>query len=156
MDLVRTHWRIENNSFERLNIERKDNYGRWVHCGNGLPVVSLLRIVASILPEMLYAVHLRAETTQATGVATTTRLGARCPDFARGREAGPSRKISHRALPHPPCRSCRPISSLRSHPVGERRDCAYLTRPWRSEVRDRVCSHELLGAPAPLNRPCDP
>jgi len=58
--LVRAHWRIENNCFGRLDIEWQEDHGRWVHRGNGLPVVSLLRIIAYNLLEMLRAVHLRS------------------------------------------------------------------------------------------------
>jgi hypothetical protein len=57
LDLVRAHSRIENNFFVRLDIEWQEDHGRWVHSGNGLPVVSLLRIVAHNLLEMLHAVH---------------------------------------------------------------------------------------------------
>ncbi len=60
--LVRAHWRIENNCFGRLDIEWQEDHGRWVHRGNGLPVVSLLRIIAYNLLEMLHAVHLRSKT----------------------------------------------------------------------------------------------
>jgi hypothetical protein len=42
--------------------EWQENHGRWVHRGNGLlPIVSLLRIIAYNLLEMLHAVHLRSE-----------------------------------------------------------------------------------------------
>jgi hypothetical protein len=61
LNLVRAHWRIENNCFGRLDIEWQEDHGRWVHRGNGLPVVSLLRIVAYNLLEMLHAMHLRSE-----------------------------------------------------------------------------------------------
>ena len=64
--LVRAHWRIENNCFGRLDIEWQEDHGRWVHRGNGLPVVSLLRIVAYNLLEMLHAVHLRSEAARKT------------------------------------------------------------------------------------------
>jgi hypothetical protein len=60
------HWRIENNCFGRLDIEWQEDHGRWVHRGNGLPVVSLLRIVAYNLLEMLHAVHLRSEAARKT------------------------------------------------------------------------------------------
>jgi hypothetical protein len=59
--LVRAHWRIENNCFGRLDIEWQEDHGHWVHRGNGLPVVSLLRVIAYNLLEMLHAVHLRSE-----------------------------------------------------------------------------------------------
>ncbi len=59
--LVRAHWRIENNCFGRLDIEWQEDHGNWVHRGNGLPVVSLLRVIAYNLLEMLHAVHLRSE-----------------------------------------------------------------------------------------------
>lgn len=61
LDLVRAHWRIENNCFGRLDIEWQEDHGRWVRRGNGLPVVSLLRLIGYNLLEMLHAVHLRSE-----------------------------------------------------------------------------------------------
>jgi hypothetical protein len=64
--LVRAHWRIENNCFGRLDIEWQEDHGRWVHRGNGLPVVSLLRIIAYNLLEMLHAVHLRSQAARKT------------------------------------------------------------------------------------------
>jgi predicted transposase YbfD/YdcC len=62
LDLVRAHWRIENNCFGRLDIEWQEDHGRWVRRGNGLPVVGLLRLLAYNLLEMLHAVHLRSLT----------------------------------------------------------------------------------------------
>lgn len=59
--LVRAHWRIENNCFGRLDIEWQEDHGRWVRRGNGLPVVSLLRLLGYNLLEMLHAVHLRSQ-----------------------------------------------------------------------------------------------
>src|SRR5207237_4555698 len=44
LDLVRAHWRIENNCFGRLDIEWQADHGRWVRRSNGLPVVGLLRL----------------------------------------------------------------------------------------------------------------
>jgi hypothetical protein len=64
--LVRAYWRIENNCFGRLDIEWQEDHGRWVHRGNGLPVVSLPRIVAYNLLEMLHALHLRSEAARKT------------------------------------------------------------------------------------------
>jgi len=61
LDLVRAHWRIENNCFGRLDIEWQEDHGRWVRRSNGLPVVSLLRLIAYNLLEMLRAVHLRSK-----------------------------------------------------------------------------------------------
>lgn len=61
LDLVRAHWRIENNCFGRLDIEWQEDHGRWVRRHNGLPVVSLLRLIAYNLLEVLRAVHLRSE-----------------------------------------------------------------------------------------------
>jgi hypothetical protein len=60
LDLVRAHWRIENNCFGRLDIEWQEDHGRWVRRGNGLHVVSLLRVIAYNLVEILRAVHLRS------------------------------------------------------------------------------------------------
>jgi predicted transposase YbfD/YdcC len=59
--LVRAHWRIENNCFGTLDIEWQEDHGRWVRRGNGLPVVSLLRVIAYNLLELLRTVHLRSE-----------------------------------------------------------------------------------------------
>jgi hypothetical protein len=61
LDLVRAHWRIENNCFGRLDIEWQEDHGRWVRRKNGLPVVSLLRLIAYNLLELLHAVHLRSQ-----------------------------------------------------------------------------------------------
>lgn len=61
VDLIRAHWRIENNCFGRLDIEWQEDHGRWVRRGNGLPVVTLLRVIAYNLLEMLHAVHLRSK-----------------------------------------------------------------------------------------------
>ena len=62
LSLVRAHWRIENNCFGRLDIEWEEDHGRWVRRRNGLPVVSLLRVIAYNLVELLRAVHLRSAT----------------------------------------------------------------------------------------------
>jgi hypothetical protein len=64
--LVRAHWRIENNCFGRLDIEWQEDHGRWVRRKNGLPVVSLLRLIGYNLLEMLHAVHLRSEAARTT------------------------------------------------------------------------------------------
>jgi hypothetical protein len=61
VDLVRAHWRIENNCFGRLDIEWKEDHGHWVRRQNGLPVSSLLRLIAYNLLELLHAVHLRSQ-----------------------------------------------------------------------------------------------
>jgi hypothetical protein len=61
LDLVRAHWRIENNCFGRLDIEWKEDHGHWVRRQNGLPVVSLLRLLAYNLLQILHAVHLRSQ-----------------------------------------------------------------------------------------------
>jgi hypothetical protein len=60
LDLVRAHWRIENNCFGRLDVEWQEDHGRWVRRGNGLPVVSLLRVIAYNLVEILRTTHLRS------------------------------------------------------------------------------------------------
>lgn len=57
--LVRAHWRIENNLHGTLDIQWQEDAGRWVHRGNGLPVTSLLRVLAYNLLSVMRAVHLR-------------------------------------------------------------------------------------------------
>ena len=57
--LNRAHWRIENNLHGALDIQWKEDQGLWVQRGNGLPVTSLLRVLAYNLMSLLRAVHLR-------------------------------------------------------------------------------------------------
>lgn len=57
--LVRAHWRIENDLHGALDIQWQEDHGRWVQRGNGLPVTSLLRVLAYNLLSLLRAVHLR-------------------------------------------------------------------------------------------------
>ena len=65
--LDRAHWRIENNLHGALDIQWQEDHGRWVQRGHGLPVSSLLRVLAYNLLSILRAVHLR--TTAARAVA---------------------------------------------------------------------------------------
>lgn len=58
--LIRAHWRIENNLHGALDIQWQEDHGRWVQRGHGLPVTSLLRVIAYNLLSMLRAVHLRS------------------------------------------------------------------------------------------------
>ena len=60
LDLVRAHWRIENNLHGSLDIQWEEDHGRWVHRGNGLPVMGLLRMLAYNLLSLLCSVHLRS------------------------------------------------------------------------------------------------
>lgn len=64
--LTRAHWRIENNLHGALDIQWQEDHGRWVHRGNGLPVTSLLRVLAYNLLSLLRAVHLRTEAARRT------------------------------------------------------------------------------------------
>ena len=57
--LVRAHWRIENDLHGALDIQWQEDHGRWVQRGNGLPVTSLLRVLAYNLLSLMRAVHLR-------------------------------------------------------------------------------------------------
>jgi hypothetical protein len=59
--LVRSHWRIENNCFGRLDIEWQEDRGLWVRRKNGLAVTSLLRLIGYNLVEVLRAVHLHSD-----------------------------------------------------------------------------------------------
>ena len=65
LDLIRAHWRIENNLHGTLDIQWQEDHGRWVQRGNGLPVVCLLRAMAYNLVTLLRVVHLRSEKARA-------------------------------------------------------------------------------------------
>jgi hypothetical protein len=58
--LTRAHWRIENDLHGSLDIQWQEDHGRWVRRGRGLPVSSLLRLIAYNLLALLRAVHLRS------------------------------------------------------------------------------------------------
>ena len=60
LDVVRAHWRIENNLHGSLDIHFKEDLGLWVHRGQGLPVMGLLRMLAYNLLALLRSVHLRS------------------------------------------------------------------------------------------------
>lgn len=64
--LARAHWRIENDLHGALDIQWQEDHGRWVHRGNGLPVTSLLRVLAYNLLSLLRAVHLRTQAARRT------------------------------------------------------------------------------------------
>jgi hypothetical protein len=64
--LARAHWRIENDLHGALDIQWQEDHGRWVQRGNGLPVTSLLRVLAYNLLALLRAVHLRTEAARHT------------------------------------------------------------------------------------------
>ena len=115
--LVRAHWRIENNCFGRLDIEWQEDHGRWVHRGNRLPVVSLLRIIAYNLLEMPHAVHLRSKTARK---AAWQQLR----DWVRD-----ALVWSAEGMPDLP-EVCH-----HTHPDGERGLIAHLTHPSHSEAR---------------------
>lgn len=59
--LDRAHWRIENNFHGALDVQWQEDHGRWVQRKNGLPVTSLLRVLAYNLMSLLRAVHLRTD-----------------------------------------------------------------------------------------------
>lgn len=63
--LVRAHWRIENECFGGLDIQWHEDHGNWVRRKNGLPVVSILRLIAYNLLQLLRAVHLRTDAARA-------------------------------------------------------------------------------------------
>lgn len=60
LDLIRAHWRIENDCFGSLDIQWQEDHGRWVRRRNGLEVSSLLRLLAYNLLALLRASHLRS------------------------------------------------------------------------------------------------
>jgi len=129
--LVRAHWRIENNCFGRLDIEWQEDHGRWVHRGNGLPVVSILRIVAYNLLQMLHAVHLRSE---AARRAAWQQLRDWVRDVLEGCPTLPMSVPPRPNLARFPflvANSC----FFKVIPTGERGHCAFLTHPNRSEFR---------------------
>lgn len=64
--LDRAHWRIENELHGSLDIQWQEDHGRWVRRGRGLPVTSLLRVLAYNLLSLLRAVHLRTEAARRT------------------------------------------------------------------------------------------
>jgi len=65
--LIRAHWRCENNLHGTMDIQWKEDSGLWVRRGNGLPVCGLLRALAYNLLSLLRAVHLRSSESHATG-----------------------------------------------------------------------------------------
>ncbi len=64
--LARAHWRIENDLHGALDIQWQEDHGRWVQRGNGLPVTSLLRVLAYNLLSLLRTVHLRTQAARRT------------------------------------------------------------------------------------------
>ena len=83
--LDRAHWRIENDLHGALDIQWQEDHGRWVHRGNGLPVTSLLRVIAYNLLSQLRLVHLRTLAARATAweqLRNWVRDALVWPDFA--------------------------------------------------------------------------
>ena len=60
IQLDRAHWRVENDCHGALDIQWKEDHGRFVRRGNGLPVMALLRVLAYNLLSLLRVVHLRS------------------------------------------------------------------------------------------------
>ena len=93
--LDRAHWRIENNLHGALDIQWKEDQGLWVQRGNGLPVMSLLRVLAYNLMSLLRAVHLRTVEARAAAwdqLRDWVRDAMVWPDLAHGdgQEATPA------------------------------------------------------------------
>jgi len=60
LDVVRRHWRIENDCYGTLDVQWKEDHGNWTRKGNGLLVCSLLRMIAYNVVWLLRAVHFRS------------------------------------------------------------------------------------------------
>jgi hypothetical protein len=60
IQLMRAHWRIENDFHGSLDIQWQEDHGLWVRRGKGLPVVGLLRAIAYNLLALMRTVHLRS------------------------------------------------------------------------------------------------
>ena len=65
LELIRAHWRIENDLHGTLDIHWKEDHGLWVRHGQGLPVTGLLRAIAYNLLAIRRAVHLRSDEARA-------------------------------------------------------------------------------------------
>lgn len=61
LELVRRHWGIENNCFWTLDTQWEEDSGLWTRKGNGLPVCSLLRMIAYNIVALLRSVHLKSD-----------------------------------------------------------------------------------------------
>lgn len=84
--LDRAHWRIENNLHGALDIQWKEDHGFWVQRGKGLPVISLLRVLAYNLLSLMRAVHLRSADSRAAAweqLRDWVRDAMVWPDLAR-------------------------------------------------------------------------
>lgn len=91
--LDRAHWRIENNLHGALDIQWKEDQGLWVQRGNGLPVMSLLRVLAYNLMVLLRAVHVRTVEARAAAwdqLRDWVRDAMVWPDLARGGDKEPA------------------------------------------------------------------
>jgi len=60
LDVVRRHWRIENDCYGTLDIQWKEDAGHWTRKGNGLLVCSLLRVIAYNILWLLRTVHFKS------------------------------------------------------------------------------------------------
>ena len=65
LEVVRRHWRIENDCYGTLDIQWKEDAGHWTRKGNGLLVCSLLRMIAYNVVWLLRAVYLRSRVSRA-------------------------------------------------------------------------------------------
>jgi predicted transposase YbfD/YdcC len=61
LEVVRRHWRIENECFWTLDTQWKEDSGFWVRKGNGLMVCSILRMIAYNIVALLRYVHGKSE-----------------------------------------------------------------------------------------------
>jgi len=62
LDVVRRHWRIENDCYGTLDIQWKEDAGHWTRKGNGLLVCSLMRVIAYNVLWLLRTVYFRSAT----------------------------------------------------------------------------------------------
>ncbi len=61
LEVVRRHWRIENECFWTLDTQWKEDLGLWVRKGNGLMVCGILRMIAYNVVALLRYVHGKSE-----------------------------------------------------------------------------------------------
>jgi hypothetical protein len=60
--LVRGHWRVENDCFNSLDVQWREDSGLWCTKGNAVLGLSLLRVMAYNLAQMLRRRRLRRKT----------------------------------------------------------------------------------------------
>ena len=64
LTLVRGHWGIENDSFNSLDVQWREDHGPWCTRGNAVWVLGVLRLMAYNLAQLLRRRHLRSKTDQ--------------------------------------------------------------------------------------------